>query len=182
MLAMTGSMHTNSDINRVHLAQHVEDEKENGNWLMNAVWLHEQNGLIKVAEGITSFYLKESQEYLQNVKDAIKNKAQEMNERNWEERKVHAYLKSKLSQDENIDHTQTNKWMNYPSVTSHEEGFLMAIQEQEIATRAVRKAREKDPQKKTAFSPVCRLCQQKEENIFHIVCSCTSVNVPTHQA
>ena len=130
--AMTGSMHTNSDINRlyltrkkgcrglqciadifdtrlVHPAQHVEDEKEKGNWLMNAVWQHEQNELIKVAEGITSFYLKECQEHLENVKDAIKNKAQEMHERNREERKVHAYLKSKLIQDENIDHTQTNK-------------------------------------------------------------------------
>ena len=91
VLAMTGSMHTNSDINRlyitrkkggrglqciadifdtrlVHLAQHVKDEKEQGNWLMNAVWQHEQNGLIKVAEGVTSFYLKESEEHLENVK------------------------------------------------------------------------------------------------------------------
>ena len=88
----------------------------------------------------------------------------------------HAYLKSELNQDENIDHTQTNKWMNYPSMTSHEEGFSMAIQEQEITTRAVRKAREKDPQKKAALSPVCRLCHQKEEDIFHIVCSCTELS------
>ena len=143
MLAMTGLMNTNSDINRlyltrkkdgrglqcivdifdtrlVHLAQHMEDEKEKRNWLMNAVWQHEQNRLIKVAEGITSFYLKESQEHLENQKDAIKNKAQKMHERNWEERKVHTYMKSKLNQDENIDHTHTNKWMNYPSMTSHE--------------------------------------------------------------
>ena len=143
---------------------------------MNAVWQHEQNGLIKVAEGITLFHLKKSQEHLENVKDTIKNKAQEMHERNWKERKVHDHLKSKVNQDENIDHTQTNKWMNYPSVTFHEEGFLMAIQEQEITTRAVRKAREKDPQKKAVLSPVCRLCHQKEENIFHIVCSCTELS------
>ena len=52
----------------------------------------------------------------------------------------------------------------------------MAIQEQEITTRAVRKAREKDPQKKAALSPVCRLFHQKEENIFHIVCSCTELS------
>ena len=88
MLAMTGSMHTNSDINRlyitrkkggrglqciagifdtrlVRLAQHVKDEKEQGNWLMNAVWQQGQNGLIKVAEGVTSFYLKETQEHLE---------------------------------------------------------------------------------------------------------------------
>ena len=77
---------------------------------MNTVWQHEQNGLVKVAEGIASFYLNESQEYPENVKDAIKNKAQEMHERNWEERKVHAYLKSKHNQDENIDNTQINEW------------------------------------------------------------------------
>ena len=64
---------------------------------MNAVWQHEQNGLIKVAERITLFYLKESQEHLENVKYAMKNKAQEIHERNWEERKVHNYLKSKLN-------------------------------------------------------------------------------------
>ena len=52
----------------------------------------------------------------------------------------------------------------------------MAIQEQEITTRAVRKAREKDPQKKATISPVCRLCHQKEENIFHILCSCTELS------
>ena len=51
----------------------------------------------------------------------------------------------------------------------------MAIQEQEITTRAVREAREKYPQKNAALSPVCRLCLQKEENIFHIVCSCTEL-------
>ena len=52
----------------------------------------------------------------------------------------------------------------------------MAIKEQEITTRAVRKAREKDPQKKAALSPVCRLCHQKEENMFQIVCSCTELS------
>ena len=70
---MTGLMHTNSDTNRLNLtrkkgsrglqciadifdsilvdiAQHVKDEKEKGKWLMNAVWQHEHNGLIKVTE------------------------------------------------------------------------------------------------------------------------------------
>ena len=61
-----------------------------------------------------------------------------MHERNWEEQKVHDYLKSKLNQDKNIDHLQTNKLMMFPLLTSHEEGLLMAIKEQEIVTRAVK--------------------------------------------
>ena len=98
-----------------------------------------------------------------------------MHERNWEERKVHAYLKSKLNQDENIDHTQTNKWMNYPSVTSHEEGFLMAIQEQEITTRAVRKAREKTHRRKLLSLQYVDFASKRKRTYF-ILC------VPVHQS
>ena len=196
MLAMTGSMHTNSDINRlyltrkkgsrdlqciadifdtrlVHLAQHVEDEKEKGNWLMNAVWQHEQKGLIKVAEGIASFYLNESQEHLENVKDAIKNKAQEMHKRNREERKVHSYLKYKLNLDENIGHTQTNKSMNYPSNDISRRRLLDVNSRTRNNYKSSQKSKRKDSQKKAALSPVCH---QKEENIFHIVCFCTGLS------
>ena len=46
------------------------------------------------------------------------------------------------------------------------------VQEQEIETKALRKLREKDLDKKRNMNTKFRLCHMNEENIFHIIASC----------
>ena len=57
--------------------------------------------------------------------------------------------------------------------SSHVEGFLFAIQEQEIDTRALRKMREKNKDVRATLPMNCRLCVRTEESIFHIISSCS---------
>ena len=47
-------------------------------------------------------------------------------------------------------------------------GYLCAVQEQEIETKALRKLREKDIDNKRNMNTKCRLCHVDKENMFHI--------------
>ena len=46
-----------------------------------------------------------------------------------------------------IDTKKTNKWLNL-RLTAHLEGYVKAIQEQELNTKETQRRREKDMQKK----------------------------------
>ena len=64
--------------------------------------------------------------------------------------------------------------MNHKGITSHLEGFLTAIEEQEIRTRSLEKIREKDIEKQRKMNSTCRISRGAEE-IYSIL----SVPVPT---
>ena len=73
--------------------------------------------------------------------------------------------------------TKSNNWLSI-RFTSHIEGFICAMQEQEIDTRRLRKRREKDVTKKRSINNTCRICKSAEGSLFHLLCSC-SVLSPT---
>ena len=58
---------------------------------------------------------------------------------------THGYLTSQLEKDEYIDKS-TNNWLQL-RFSAHVEGYLMAVQEQELDTKATWKRREKDEEK-----------------------------------
>ena len=61
-------------------------------------------------------------------------------------------------QREVVDHDEelTNSWLKEHNIPGHVEGYIFAIQEQEISTRALQKSRE---QKESAqFDSKCRHC------------------------
>ena len=63
-------------------------------------------------------------------------------------------------------------------LSSHIEGFTAALQEQEIATRATIKRRTKDRN-----LPIkCRLCEDKDETVFHVLCSCPKLSANLYTA
>ena len=57
-------------------------------------------------------------------------------------------------------------------ISSHVEGYVSTLREQEIATRATMKHRNKDRNNKTK----CRLCKSQEETVFHASGSCSSLS------
>ena len=61
-------------------------------------------------------------------------------------------------ENENIEQTISNIWIKEGKFSSHVEGFLFAIQEQEIDTRALRKMREKNKDVRATLPTNCRLC------------------------
>ena len=67
-----------------------------------------------------------------------------------------------------------NKWLNL-RLTAHVEGYVKAIQEQELNTKETQRRREKDIQKKRTRDTRCRVCDQKGESVYHLVCSCPAL-------
>ena len=57
-------------------------------------------------------------------------------------------------------------------ITYYAEGYALAMQEQEIATRATIKRRQKDD----ALLIKCRLCKGQEKTVFHVLGSCPSLS------
>ena len=84
----------------------------------------------------------------------------------WKEKPLHGYLATKIEKNEEIDDKATAEWMNM-GLSSHVEDYTAALQEQDIATRATIKRRTKDRN-----LPIkCRLCEDKNETVFHVLCS-----------
>ena len=50
-------------------------------------------------------------------------------------------------------------------MTAHVEGYVKAIQEQELNTKETQRRREKDIQKKRTMDTRCRVCDQKGESV-----------------
>ena len=88
-----------------------------------------------------------------------------------EEKPLHGYLPTKIEKDEEIDDRTTAERMN-TGLSSHVEGYTVVLQEQEIATRSVIKRRTKD-----GNLPIkCRVHEDRDETIFHVLCSCPKLS------
>ena len=90
---------------------------------------------------------------------------------------THGYHQTQIESQDEIDTKETNNWINL-RLTSHLEGFICALQEQEIDMKSLRKSRESDQEKRRKMDSSCRVCGEAEENIFHITGTCP-VLVPT---
>ena len=91
-------------------------------------------------------------------------------QRIWTEKMTHGYLQNKLNNNKFIDMKATNKWLDL-RLTSHLEGYTVAIMEQEINTKETMKREENDLDKKRHMDTKCRICSRSEESVFHLVCS-----------
>ena len=84
---------------------------------------------------------------------------------------MHSYVFKKAEADKDIDAQGSHNWMN-TGISSHVEGYVIALQEQEIATRATIKRRNKNRNNETK----CRLCKSQEEIVFRVLGSCSSLS------
>ena len=75
---------------------------------------------------------------------------------------------------EGYNKTLSNSWLSKASTISHTEGYIFAIQEQEINTRALKAKREN--KNNPGFDAKCRFCHRKTEDIFHLLCSCDQLS------
>ena len=87
----------------------------------------------------------------------------------------HGLVKRKQENVEDHDEELTNSWLNVHNIPGHVEGYIFAVQEQEINTRALQKSREQkdNPQ----FNSKCRYCHQAKEDIFHLLASCDHLSL-----
>ena len=190
---MNGSFHQSSDMNRLYAKRKqggrglksTEDlyechnislmghlfEAAEGHELLSMVRKHEENGIVRLGREFNTRIteLLESS----NVMEGTKRIRKEV----WIQKEAHGYHQKQIESQDNIDMTKSNNWLSI-RFTSHIEGFICAMQEQEINTRGLRKRREKDVTKKKSINSKCRICKSAEESLFHLLCSC-SVLAPT---
>lgn len=99
-----------------------------------------------------------------SIRDSLKNG----HAKAWNEKPQHGYLARKQQSQVDYDKTTSNAWLDDRFMSSHVEGYICAIQEQEIRTRLLIKQREN-----TESNPKCRYCKTTDESIFHILNSCS---------
>ena len=96
--------------------------------------------------------------------------------KSWEEKATHSYHQCQIKKNEQINLEETYGWLKSESFSSHVEGYLFSPQEQEINTRAAQKCCERNLDKRRNIDHKCRLCKQKDEDLFHIISSCSSLS------
>ena len=190
---MSGGFHQASDIDCLYV-----ERKNGGRGIRSTEDMYEIRmvGLRKHLEEVrdTHSLLKEVEEYEkqsirrqenefierreQNQKSSdVRMGTRKEHEQRWKAKVTHGYLQKSLEQDDTVDMSKTNRWLNL-KLSSHIEGLMSAIHEQEIDTKDIRRRREKDQQKKREMGVLCRVCEKHYESVYHLVCS-SPVLAPT---
>ena len=192
ILCMRGSFHRNSDKDRgrglksfeasfktriVALKRHIVEDKVRNHYLEN-VEHHETDKIIRLGNEYERIHLTEAIARTEKpegkeVSQEMKNNMNKDNKEVWLKKPQHGYLHNRTMNNENVDVNMTNAWLKEGKLSSHIEGYLCAVQEQEIETRKLRKQREKNRDMQMKMPSVCRLCGREEETIFHITSACS---------
>ena len=121
-------------------------------------------------------YLKENGEDIGKDNTVTKRITKEINKQSkdhWLAKAQYGYMFKKTWEKESTGVNTTNMWLIKGKLPSHTEGFLFAVQEQEIDTKALRRQRERDQNVKRSMEDQCRMCGKAEENIYHVVAACS---------
>ena len=82
----------------------------------------------------------------------------------WMNKPQHSYLFKSREHVTNIDKESTNFWLKKANLTSHEEGYYCAMQEEEINLRGLQQRRCKE-QNNEVHLLKCRMCHKEKESI-----------------
>ena len=196
LLTSTGSFHINSDIDRLYSYRNKDGrglnslvdiyisrlvsinynlmEKSPSNTYLALVFNHEKESLVRVANQFAQcFHIQEEpHEPLKKLSFKIKQKMKENHLQTWLKKPQHSYL-FRIREDSNqVNETATHLWLKKSSFSSHVEGYLSAIQEEEIFTRSLKSKRLTDEH----INPNSRLCGNQKETIQHIIASCPNLS------
>ena len=111
--------------------EHLSEAAE-GYELLSMVRKHEENGIVRLGREFktTITELSESSNLVEGTRKIQKEV--------WIQKEAHGYHQQQIESQDNIDVTKSNNWLS-TRFTSHIEGFICAMQEQEINTRGLRK-------------------------------------------
>jgi hypothetical protein len=203
LLCATGNFHVNGDIDRLYIPRtdggrglksayssyqvriislyHHLVKSDRRNPFLKEVIGNEREGLVLIAEKLMeSFGMRydpsvdpssagkvATRAIIERHKAAIRAKV------------MHGYLLGKMEEKPDIDIKASLSWSRKTRVTSHFEGFIHAVQEQEISTKFLVHKRLVESGKQPDFDNRCRLCKSKVEDISHIMAGCEKM-APTY--
>ena len=90
---------------------------------------------------------------------------------------MHGYFFKKFQNDETIDKNVSNSRSTYSTITSHFEGYINAIQDQEIPTKYLVNKCQKDANLQLTCNNKCCLCKVNAEDANHIISGCPQMSV-----
>ena len=196
MLTHGGNFHRNSSVDRLYspreeggrglssivdifvtrivsIAEHLKERSTTHKYLQQ-VLRHEQERLIRLGRELcmaTNVKLEEEANP-QKTSAEVRKTLKEGHVKTWKEKAQHGYLFRKQETQPGYDKEATNAWLKDKFMPSHIEGYICAIQEQEIRTRLLINKREN-----AESNPKCRFCKSIDESIFHILNSCSNLSV-----
>ena len=181
---MTGSFHPNSDINKLYISrksggrglksikilfesrtlalrQHLRQSREKSDILTCVYELGETNIVRLGNELLQSHEIQDDHDETAKAvsKKYIINKQKQLIN-NYTSKKMHCYFFKKLRNDETIDKNVSNSGSAHNTITSHFEGYINAIQDQEIPTKYLANKRQKDAN----LQPTCN---KRATNLQH---------------
>ena len=93
-------------------------------------------------------------------------------EQNYTNKKIHGYFHKKLISNDEIDQEFSCLRTKNHSMTSHFEGYLRAIRDQEIPTKFLKCKRQIDAGITLSGNNKCKLFKSNVEDVNHIISSC----------
>ena len=190
LLTRTGNFHRNSSVDRLYanridggrgmnsiydnyvtriitVTKHLRTAAETNPYL-HAVIQHEQDRLLRVADEF--FNALDLPEDHDNLSQLTKATLKKNHLTAFQSKEQHGYIHRKQTAIEGYNKKLTNNWINSRGLISHSEGYIFAMMEQEINTRVLQSKREQKNNKD--FDKQCRFCHSKNEDVFHLLCSC----------
>ena len=196
ILSVTGNFHPNSDVDRLYigrniggrglkscqrlfesriiaLKQHLHHSKER-NQILNFVYDEERNNILRVGDELLQKYdLNDQNEEQPKITSKRFTKADtNFHHKKFTSKVMHGYFNRTIEKDQKIDHKTSKSWTKNRKLTSHFEGYIAAIQEQEIPTKYLINKRARDAGKKPPCDNKCRLCKTNFEDVIHIISCC----------
>ena len=98
----------------------------------------------------------------------VKDKMKENHLQAWKEKPRHGYLMRTREDLTQKNETASNAWMKRSTFSSLVEGYLCAIQEEEIFTNALKSRRVMNVE----VDANCRRCRNSKETIQHVMAAC----------
>ena len=169
-MTMNKELHPRSDVARIYVAR-----KKGGRGLISC------ESCVKEEENNLSWYIKNSEEIMLrkveamgmvNVKDTVKPSEYKRNknqgkEKEWEEKVMHGqYLRDKIG----VDWERTWQWVTNGDLKGRTESPIFSVQEQALRTNYI-----KFHIDKTIDSPLCRMCGERLESVYHLVSECSKL-------
>ena len=149
------------------------------NRFLSHVLKHETERLIRVAENLMNNFSVEFQEDVREgenstklVNMAIKRKIKENHLHEWICKNQHGHLQRSRKNVPNIDQNSTEIWLKKAPLSSHIEGYIFAIQEEEINTNLLAAKRDGESNRNAN----CTLCKKEKESIQHLIASCPKLS------
>ena len=165
ILATNGCLHTKSNVARLYLPR-----KEGG------------RGLIGIEESVRKErkslygYLTESTEWMlqaalkekvvveeENLQD-YERRIKEEKVKSWKEKALHVEF---VQQTSDVAGEESWRWLRNGFLKKETEGLILAAQEQALRTNSIKHSVDK-----TSQTPLCRLCGESTETVWHIVSGC----------